>query len=400
MTIQRSPLIPAHVPPELVFDFDYFDDPRLRSDVHEGMMSLHAEAPDVFWTPRNGGHWMLTRYADVTKAMTTPELFSSDSAVPTATPGPKIPLPPQDMDPPEHMRYRLLLLKFLAPKEVRKLEPRARELVVELIDAITDKGSCEFMQDFAVPMPVKLFMSMMEMDLDRYAEFVGWVNAILGSSDQQKRMTAFGEVSAYLNHLIARRIADPGDDPISLLLASEVNGEKLSVERVREMANLLFLAGLDTVTNAMTFIMHHLAQHPEHQKFLRANPERIAASVEELMRRFAFVSVVRRVTQDTDLLGVPMKTDDLVLASLTAASNDPRLVPEPEQVNFERPSKPHVAFNTGPHNCAGAPLARIELRVWLEEWLERLPDVSLAEGFTPHTRGGSVMALEELHLRW
>jgi cytochrome P450 len=391
---------PPHVPDDRVFDFDYFHDERLRGDVHRGMMSLHADAPDVFWTPRNGGHWMVTRLADVQRVMTNPALFSNDSSPPTEVQATKIPLPPQDMDAPDHMRHRLVLLQFLAPKAVRPLEPIARALVTELIDALQGRDACEFMSAVAVPMPVKLFMSMMGMDLDRYIEFVGWVNDILGADDPMKRQNSFMAMNGYLQELIASRIANPGDDPVSLLLRSEVNGERLSIQRVHEMCNLLFLAGLDTVTNAMTFIMHHLAQHPGTQQFLRDNPDRIAGAVEEFMRRFAFVSVPRRVTQDTQILGVAMKANDLLLCSLTAASNDDRSIDAPAEVDLDRDKSPHVAFNTGPHNCAGAPLARLELRVFLEEWLRRMPDVALPPGFVPHMRGGSVMAMEGLQLIW
>lgn len=392
--------VPEHVPAERVFDFDYFHDPRLAGDVQRGMMSLHQDAPDVFWTPRNGGHWMVTRMVDLRMVMTRPELFSNDSPPPTVNEGPKIPLPPQDMDAPDHMRHRLLLLQFLAPKAVKQLEPAARALITELIDALDGRSGCEFMAAIAVPMPVKLFMTMMGMDLARYAEFVGWVNDILAADDPDKRAGSFMRMNMYLGELIALRMAEPGDDPVSILLRSEVNGERLTPTRVHEMCNLLFLAGLDTVTNAMTFITHHLAQHPNLQQQLRDDPATIPGAIEEFMRRFAFVSVPRRVRADTDVLGVPMRLDERVLCSLTAASNDDRYVGDPATVDLARKVPPHVAFNTGPHTCAGAPLARLELRVFLEEWLSRMPDVSLAPGFVPHVRGGSVMALERLDIVW
>jgi cytochrome P450 len=391
---------PAHVPEHLVFDFDYFHDPRLAADVHEGMISLIGAAPDVFWTPRNGGHWVATRWDHVNLVMTTPTIFSSQVQPPSAVQGMKIPLPPQDLDAPDHMRYRLLLLQFLAPKEIKRYEPVTRGLIGELIDRVIDTGGCEFMADIAVPMPVKVFMTMMGMDLARYAEFVSWVNDILGASNPDARVGSFMAMNRYLAELIELRLAEPGDDPVSILLRSEINGERISVQRVHEMLNLLFLAGLDTVTNAMAFITRFLADNPAVRHRLRDDPATIPAAVEELMRRHAFVNLPRRVAENTNALGPVMLAGDVLLCPLASASNDPRNVERPQEVDLDRPRSPHLAFNTGPHNCAGAALARIELKVFLEEWLRRIPDFAVAPGFEPKTRGGPVMAIHELPLVW
>src|SRR5712672_4872730 len=130
-------LVPGHVPAHLVYDFDLYRDPRMKDDIHEAHMRLHQEAPDIFWSPRNGGYWICTRFAEATYIMTHPQIFSSARAFVRPTPPEKIvPLVPIHMDAPEHMRYRVLLLKFLSltPKEVKKWEPVARGLINELID--------------------------------------------------------------------------------------------------------------------------------------------------------------------------------------------------------------------------------------------------------------------------
>ena len=185
-----------------------------------------------------------------------------------------------------------------------------------------------------------------------------------------------------------------------MLLASDIDGEKLSVKRVHEMCNLLFVAGLDTVANAMTFIMYHLAQHPEVQQRLRANPEMANSAVEEFLRRYTFVNSPRRVTQDTEVGKVAMRAGDTVVLGFAACSNDPRNVPNPELLDLDRKASPHLAFSTGPHNCAGATLARLELRMFLQEWLGRMPDVHLAPGFVPRMRGGSVLGFTSLEIAW
>jgi len=393
--------IPDHVAADRIFDFDIYADSVAGGDVHSAHMALHQKAPDVFFTPRNGGHWMLTRYADVQKLMLNPESFSSaDSFFPPDFAKFRIRLPPQDMDDPEHMRYRLLLMKFLAPKQVVLLESRIRELMTALIDNVVDKGGCEFMAEVSVPLPVKTFMSVMHMDLARYAQFVKWANGILAAESLWQRLPHFMRMTWYLKSLIKQRKKNPGDDPVSMLLAATVDGQRLSDKRVLEVCNLLFLAGLDTVTNAMTFIAKHLAENPAQQQRLRDHPEQIPAAIEELMRRYSFLNVPRRVAQDLEFNGIKMRKNDIVVASLSAASNDERTLSCPAMVDLDRPKSPHVAFNTGPHNCAGATLARLELRVFLEEWLARVPPFTVAENFRAQARGGPVMALERLDLRW
>jgi cytochrome P450 len=394
--------IPAHVPPDRVFDFDIYDDERIAADVQQGHMRLHEEAPDIFYTPRNGGRWIVTRFAEAAYILTHPLIFSSAGAHVRPVPPDAKPLVPIHMDAPEHMRYRSLLLKFLSltPKQVKQWEPVARQLINELIDGLEGRNSCEFRSEIAVPMPIKLFLGVMHWDLNRFRDFNRWVDEILGSENLEKVRPAYASMNQYLTQMIQSRVENPGDDPVSMLLASEVNGERLTVERVHEICNLLFVAGLDTVANAINFIMYHLARHPEAQHRLRARPEMATNAVEEFLRRYAFVNTPRRVTQDTEVGGVLMKAGDTVVCSFAAASNDPRHCPHPEQVDLDRKPCGHLAFSTGPHNCAGATLARLELRIFLQEWLRRMPDVRLAPNFVPHTRGGSVMGLTSLEIEW
>lgn len=399
MTFAPVAEIPSHVPEDRIFRFDFFDDPLLGDDLQVAYMQLQEDAPDVFYSPLNGGHWMVTRMADIQTIMTKPQIFSSANA-PIRPDQPRIPLAPQDMDAPDHMRHRLLLLNFMAPREIRKLEPKIREMIVQLIDDLQDRTSCEFKAEVAVPMPVKMFMTMMQWDLSRYREFVHWVDTIMGAKDPGESGASYMAMNQYISEMIDARLAKPGEDPVSLLLRSEINGVPLSRERVHEMCHLLFLAGLDTVTAAMTFIMNHLASHPELQHRLRDHPEQIDGAIEEFMRRFSFVNTTRRVTQDTELSGAKLKAGDRVVCSLAAASNDSRSFACPAQVDIDRPRPNHVAFNTGPHSCIGAPLARLELRIFLQEWLQRMPDVRHAPGFVPEFRGGSTMSIERLDLEW
>jgi cytochrome P450 len=405
LELQSRPLapVPAHVPEHLVFDFDIYHDPRIQKDIQQGYMQLHQDAPDIFYSRKNGGYWIVTRFAEATHILTNPKIFSSGRAFVRPTPPEKaVTLVPIHMDAPDHMRYRMPLLKFLAltPKEVKKWEPVARDLINELLDGLQGRHGCEFRSEIAVPMPVKLFLGVLHWDINRFRDFNRWVDEILASQDVQKAQPAYASMNQYLTEMIQSRIDNPGDDPVSMLLASEVNGEKMAVKRVHEICTLLFVAGLDTVANSMTFIMYHLAQYPDVQQRLRANPDLAPAAVEEFLRRYSFVNTPRRVVQDTEVGGVFMKEGDVVVCGFAACSNDPRSVQHPESLDLERKASPHLAFSTGPHNCAGATLARLELRIFLQEWLRRMPDVRLAPGFVPQTRGGSVMGLKSLDITW
>ena len=392
--------VPAHIPPHLVADFDIWLDPTTPPDVQLAITNkLHHGLPDIFYTPLNGGHWMVSRMDHLRKLSTDSATFSNvrASVLPDSA---SLPLPPQDMDAPDHMKYRKLLLQFLAPKDLSKQAPHVLSLCNTLIDGLAGRNSCNFKEDIAVPLPVSIFLSIMDWDRSRLREFVGWTIDIISSNDEARFAAAMPQLQAYLAEEIKRRQDNPGTDPLSLLLASSVDGEPLTAERVQDMSNLLFTAGLDTVTNALTFFMFHLARHPELQDELRTEPDKIEVAVEELLRRYSFVNVVRRVTHDVEFEGVHMREGDRVIGSLAAASNDDRWVDNPEVVDLSRGRCPHVAFNTGPHACIGAPLARLELRIFLTEWLRRMPNVRLADGFRPQQRGGAVMGLDRLDITW
>ena len=398
---EAFPSPPAHVPGERIFDFDLFYDPTIGRDAHEGHLRLLDVAPDIFWTPRNGGHWIATSYAAVTAVLKKPSLFSSVNApVERTQPLLDLPVPPVDLDAPEHRPHRMLLLHFLSASATRAFEPEIRQLVSELIDDLKDERACEFRSRIAVPLPARMFATLMHLDPLRFREYASWVDAITAGGDRSRIAPAQRALNEFVAALIDARIAEPGDDPVSHLLGSSVDGQPLSRKRVHDMCCFLFLAGLDTLTKALTFIMNWLARHPEAQQSLRTDPGRIPQAVEELLRRLTFLNLARRVTEDCALEGVALRAEDIVICSLAAASNDNRFTPCASEVDFDRGITPHLAFGMGVHACPGAPLARTELRIFLEEWLRRMPDVGIAPGFEPRCRGGMVMGMEALHLAW
>ena len=244
--------VPDHVPPHLVADYDIWRDPTTPPDIQMAVVNkLHHQLPDIFYTPLNGGHWMVSRMDHLRKLVTDAATFSSVGAS-VLPDGASLPLPPQDMDAPEHIKYRKLLLQFLAPKDLSKQVPHVRTLCNELIDGLEGRNSSNFKEEIAVPLPVSIFMTIMDWDTSRLREFVSWTIDIISSNDEALFNAAMPKLQAFLSGEIARRQAAPSNDPLSLLLASSVDGEQLAPQRVQDMANLLFTAGLDTVTNAMT----------------------------------------------------------------------------------------------------------------------------------------------------
>lgn len=392
---------PPLVPADRVFDFDIFHDPRILRDVHQGHFSLHDEAPDLFWTPRNGGHWVAIRYEDVVHIMQTPELFSSAEAlIEPRQPLMNLALPPLDMDAPDHGPHRAILMDFLSPKAVKAIEPEIHARIDEVLDDLEGARSCEFVSQLAVPIPAAVFLAIMGWDRSRLHEFVGWTDRILRGGDRDPIRPALVALDHYLREVIQERMDNPADDAVSRMLAAEVAGKRLSPRRVHDMCNLLFLAGLDTVTSAMTHIMNLLARDPEAQAWFRTNPQKVPHALEELLRRLAFLNIPRRVTQACELNGARLEAGDMIVSSLAAASNDERVTPDPRRLDFARKGAPSLAFNAGPHVCAGAVLARFELRAFLNRWFARMPDVRIAPDFVPTTRGGTIMALEQLRLVW
>jgi cytochrome P450 len=200
--------------------------------------------------------------------------------------------------------------------------------------------------------------------------------------------------------LIAARRAKRENDLISELVYSEVNGEQLTVDEVQAYCLLLFGAGLDTVANSLSFAMNHLAGDQALQDRLRADPTLIGEAVEEFLRKFGIANVVRIVTRDAEFGGVRLKAGERVLLMLAAGNYDPAIFPHPAEFDLDRDNKTHISFNTGPHRCVGSHLARIELKLFYEEWFKRMPAVRRDPDKRVILRGGQTLALENLPLLW
>jgi len=391
--------VPSHVPASRVYDFDFHSDPLYaeKGDVHDAFLHLLNTAPGMFWTPRNGGHWVILEYNLISEAMRTPEIFSSLSQAIPPMPV-EIVMPPISLDPPDHAKFRAPLNKAFSPKSMLELAGDIRELAAELIDKIAADGQCDFVSAISEPLPVLIFMKLMGMPTDRLAEFRVWVHQTL--SNTPEREVAYGKVAQCMAELIDARIKEPQNDLISRLIEFEIDGEKLSRDLLLGYCQLLFIAGLDTVVNGMSLAIRHMARNPELQEQLRADPSRIQDAVEEMLRRYPIAMPSRRVAQDVEWNGIALRTDDRVLMAMPAAHLDPKAFPDPQQYALCRENVAHIVFGTGVHRCAGSHLARIELQILYDEWLKRIPSFRMDPDKRERFHAANVISIDYLPIVW
>ena len=412
---QLSPAVPKpdHVPEALVYDFDMRADPALCADPHTRVLDLIANQPPIFWTPRNGGHWMFISHEANFKAARDTETFSSSFLPPEQMAAMKAMLPPDighiptavpiNLDPPEHTKYRLPLQGAFSPKAMEAMKSDIRALAASLIEKMKPAGKCEFMDAVAEPMPVQVFLKMLGLPLERMDEYRALVEEHLlltTSHDMAKTIANVQKTARSMHDVFEARKKEPKDDLISMLWAMKVDGRETTMDDMDNYGVLLFIAGLDTVMQGIGFAARHLATDPALQKRLRENPGQISEAVEEVLRRYSFTVPPRRVAKDTVFEGIEMKANDRIMLFLPAADLDPKEFPEPTKVDLDREKKVHIAFNAGPHRCLGSHLARVELNILYEEMLSRMPEFRLDPEKPPKFHGGNVIGVNELHLVW
>lgn len=391
---QATPTVPAHVPRERVIHFDAARDPALAYDVFKRLDEIRQSAPPIAFTPYNGGHWMIFEREDIQTLLTSPEYFTSThiSAGSIAQGGP--PMIPLGMDPPEHTPWRMVMMKYLGPNRIRHLEGAIRDTAVKLISALEGQSSCEFVPAVAEPMPISVFMTLMGLPFERFNEFRELAVKVLSGTSptaaaDPEIVAANESIMGILAEVIAARAKSPQDDLISALLQEKVDGQPIGGQELMSICYVLFLGGLDTVTNAMAFGMRTLAQDQNLQQQMRLNPAQIPALSEQLLKQNAFINNQRMVKQDTTLGGVAMKAGDIIWNINWSGSNVPG-----EPAGEGR----HFAFGAGPHMCAGMHLARLELRLMYETWFERIGRFTLSPDNEAIMQGGPIMHIKRLKL--
>lgn len=391
--------VPPHVRPDQVYSFDIYSDSRLLQDLHTGYRAMQQEAPEIFFTPRNGGHWMVTRFDLIEKVIKDTTNFSNRELEIPKTRSPFVAIP-INLDPPEHTPYRMMLMRHFTPRMVAGLETQMHHWATILIDQVYDAGSCDFAEQLGALYPVTVFMELAGLPLERYVEFRQIVTEFFSHIPTERRIELQRQIFFELETVFRARMAEPREDLFSRLVAEEVDGRKLTMEELLSIGFLLFVAGLDTVANALTFAFHFLARQPALQDRLRAEAEAIPKFVDEAMRRFPVTNGVREIRHDIEFAGAQLRAGEMIVAPMTLAGLDDRRNPDPERFDIDRQKRQHISFSTGPHLCLGHFLAKAEMRIFIGEFLRRIPRFQLANGFVPRWRAGIVMALEDLPITW
>ena len=366
----------AHAPsPTTVTELASSDDPRAISK------ALREEP-----VHRIGDMFTLvTRRKDVEESLRKSGVFSW-SAVGMDL-GNVRPLIPLQIDPPMHVKYRRILDPLFAPKKMALLEAEIVALVKELVDDFVERGECDFHEEFAVPLPCRVFLRLMGLPLDDLDFFLSIKDDIIrppGITLEEQapfRQAAGAKVYEYFEKVLDQRKSQPTEDLLTQIMAGEVDGERLTDEEVLDICYLFIIAGLDTVTDSLDCLFAYLAQNAPHRNELVADESIIPSAVEELLRWETPVPAVPRVaTEDVEISGCPIKAGEQVMLVLASANTDDGAHPGVEEVDLRRNPNPHLAFGGGVHRCLGSHLARIELRVALREFHRHIPEYELAPG--------------------
>lgn len=372
-------------------DFDHTD-PQYVRDPFPIWDDLRDRCP-VAHTERYGGAWMPTTHATVSAVAYDTDHFTSRSVVvseirpgPDALPAPIGVAPPITSDPPFHAAARRLLLPAFGPKVIAGYEHFTRDLCRQLLDDIEQKiadgtSIADAAVDYAQHIPVRVIQEMLGFPPEDGELLRHFVHLILESVGQtaEERLAQMetGQIDEYLTARVQDHIDNPRDDLTSFLLDAELDGVKLHPQHVGGTIILLFVAGIDTTWSAIGSSLWHLAKTPSDRQRLVAEPELLDTAIEEFLRAYAPVTMARMVKEDFEFEGCPMHEGDWLLLPFPAANRDPEVFDRADEVVIDRAVNRHAAFGLGIHRCLGSNLARMELKIAIEEWLARFPDFEL-----------------------
>jgi cytochrome P450 len=386
-------------------DFDHTDAAWI-ADPYPIWDDLRERCP-VAHSDRYGGTWLPVTHELVSEVAYDTERFTSRSVVVTERrPGPDEPpapigvAPPITSDPPFHAIVRRMLIPAFAPKPIAALEPFTRSLCRELLDQTAGTESFDAAAEYAQHIPVRVIVRFLGFPQQDAELFRGFIRRIMEDVDQtpEERDVVLGELDEYMDAQIEDHIARPREDLTSFLIDAEINGEKLTRDHIRGTMVLLMIAGIDTSWSAIGAALWHLAQHPDDRRLCR-EPGRMDTALEELLRAYAPVTMARLVAKDCDFHGHQLKEGDWLLLPFPAANRDPAAFPDASRVLLDRAENRHAAFGLGRHRCLGSNLARMELRVALEEWLARYPEFELSDPAAVAWSGGQIRGPRKLPLR-
>ena len=391
---------PEWVPDDLVVDFDVYAPSHDAADFFEACVEFQQHSVHRFvWSPRYNGHWLPTQGQDVFDIYADHERFSSRYFF----------LPASDdqgqlgaltLDPPEHQPFRTFLNKGMTPNLVATKKTLIRRIAVDLIDGFAHRDGCEFISEFADILPLTAFLDLVALPLDAREDLGAWVAKTTREPDPSKRVLAMQDIADFLKPTLDARRGQAGTDMLSAASNADINGRPVTEAEALGAAIHLLMAGLDTVSSMLGFVMIFLARNPVQRQRLVAEPGLIPRAANELLRRFPTVTMGRRVRHDTNDFGVTRKAGDMGAVPGAFYNLDGTIYPDPLTVDWSRRVKQILTFGNGVHRCPGAALGLAELVIVLEEWLLRIPDFSVARASKLPVCGGTVAKILELPLEF
>lgn len=406
---------PAHVPPELVVDLSWALNGRPNDLVDPYAPCDWLTGPDIppllFDRPagpsllsaiagQDAGSWVVTRYEDIERVYSDNEFFSNKGTAEfQRLIGETFPSIPLAIDPPDHHKYRAFLVPWFAPSKLNKMDAQIRELVGGMIDEFAEAGEVDVAWDFGRIYPVRIFMALMGFPPAMFEQFLEWEWNILHSGSLEGMQEALRGVLGFLRGFIAEKEAEPDEHLTSYIVHGTIEGQPLTADEKIGIVWFLWLGGLDTVAATISQMFRRMALEPEIQRRLREEPGLVNTAVEEFLRTQPILSSSRRATRDFEWHGQSIKAGDSFRCLNPAGNFDPRHFTDPRRFDPARRPNRHFTFVAGVHLCLGAPLARRELRILLEEWFKRIPEFHVKPGADTTVFPG-LLSIRNLPLVW
>jgi cytochrome P450 len=392
---------PDHVPDSLVVDFDIYHPKGGTDDFYGSWRALQdAGVPDIIWTPRNEGHWIVTSGRLVSHLFADYERFSSHVLFVPKSDGVHHQLPPSTIDPPAHRPFRNLLTAGLSPTAVAAIEPFIRNLAINLTEDLRLKGRCNFTTDFAEKFPIGIFMNMVDLPFEDAPKIKYWTDQTTRPDGTMPYADAIQALIDYIAPTAEERRGSDRTDLITHIVNGKIGDRDLTPKEAASLCAQILIGGADTVLNILTFIMMHLAQDAGNRRRLVEDPSLIPQAVEELIRRFPMVCDGREIVQDMEFEGVVMKKGEMVMMPTVLHGLDDRENENAMRVDFDRKTIRHSTFGNGAHKCPGAHLARTEILITLQEWLKRIPEFEVEPGAKLTFTCGINSNLDALPIVW
>ena len=385
-------------------DFDHFH-PDYNADPYPIWNDIRSSGCPVAHTERFHGVYLPTKHEDIRAIAHDTEHFSSQSVLVTETRVEDLGgfrSPPITSDPPEHQAHRKALLPAFAPKAIDKWIPITQDICRGLLDDIGDRTSVDGSDDYAKHIPVLVIARMIGIPEEDGDQFRQWINDLLeiGPFDLTLARQSTSDIFDYFARFIEERRNDPQEDLITFLLEADMDGQPLEDHQISGGLFLLLLAGIDTTWSTIGSALWHLGQFTEDRRRLAAEPELIDTAVEEFLRFYSPVTMARVIKEEVEVSGVSLCPGERVLLPFPAANRDPEFLPDADVFKIDREVNRHSAFGLGIHRCLGSNLARMEVKVAIEQWMARFPEFELSDPGAVTWSLGQVRGPRTIPLSW